>query len=68
MQEPLWRYINPKGTLHGPFPAERMVAWYQQGHLSADLPVYGVLPDKVCAKKIMSKALICRFAWVQSAC
>ena len=40
-EEPVWRYIDPTGTVQGPFPAGHMVTWYEQGHLMTTLPVCG---------------------------
>lgn len=34
-----WRYIDLHGTVQGPFPRERMCAWYQDGYLKDDLRV-----------------------------
>ncbi|KAK9853359.1 hypothetical protein WJX84_009031 [Apatococcus fuscideae] len=32
-EEPVWRYIDPQGNMQGPFPADRMVQWYNAGFL-----------------------------------
>jgi hypothetical protein len=34
-----WQYRDPNGTVQGPFPAARMLAWRAAGHFQADLPV-----------------------------
>ncbi|CAL8468583.1 g8123 [Coccomyxa elongata] len=31
--EPVWRYIDPSGTVQGPFPAKNMLEWYRKGML-----------------------------------
>ncbi|KAK9915406.1 hypothetical protein WJX75_008743 [Coccomyxa subellipsoidea] len=31
--EPMWRYIDPSGTVQGPFPARNMLEWYRKGML-----------------------------------
>ncbi|KAK9849367.1 hypothetical protein WJX84_006319 [Apatococcus fuscideae] len=31
--EPVWRYIDPQGIMQGPFPADKMVQWYNAGYL-----------------------------------
>ena len=33
-EQPLWRYIDPQGSMQGPFPARDMESWYQEGYLA----------------------------------
>lgn len=40
--QPAWRYIDPTGTVQGPFSAADMSDWYKAGYLKdLDLPVVG---------------------------
>jgi hypothetical protein len=34
-----WEYLDPQGNVHGPFPANKMVKWMQQGYFQDNLQV-----------------------------
>lgn len=41
---PVWWYIDPSGTVQGPFPANNMITWYQEGYLhDLSLPICGTV-------------------------
>lgn len=40
--QPMWRYIDFKGNMQGPFPARSMEGWFAEGYLSdSTIPVCG---------------------------
>lgn len=40
--QPMWRYIDFKGNMQGPFPAHSMEGWFAEGYLSdSTIPVCG---------------------------
>jgi len=54
--EPVWRYVDPGGSVRGPFPARSMLDWHGRGFLDASLPVCGC-DRKVSAPNLPPAAL-----------
>lgn len=51
-----WRYIDPSGTLQGPFPARNMLEWYRKGMLhDMGLMVCGAVSQRPWAPGICYK-------------
>ena len=56
-EEPVWRYIDLKGEVQGPFPSSQMLGWFTRGYLDTlELPICGTV-------SIYIQTTYCHLSW-----
>ena len=55
--EPLWRYVDPQGEVHGPFIAKQMLVWNAKSYFHPDILMLG------CGRKVAASEVSDRSAF-----